>query len=187
MNQSVFVVNRFLSLLTVLGDIFIIFFLLLFFFFLIRGKLKSVKKISFLKFLSRFSFHFALIVALLATLGSLFYSEIAKFTPCTLCWYQRILMYPKVILISLAMIKKDRHIADYLSTMSLTGASISLYHYYLQRGGKSLFPCSVVGYSASCTENFVMEFNYITIPVMAATAFGLIIVLMIISKYFSQK
>jgi len=187
MNQSVFLVNRILAILTVFGQVIGISFLVIFlFYFLNKKKLKFVKNSIFRKIV-KYSYHLALIVSLTATLGSLFYSEIAGFEPCKLCWFQRILMYPQVILISLAMIKKDRHIADYLSTMSLTGASISLYHYYLQRGGKSLFPCSVVGYSASCTENFVMEFNYITIPVMAATAFGLIIVLMIISKYFSQK
>src|SRR3990167_10532785 len=175
MNQSVFVVNRFLSLLTVLGDIFIIFFLLLFFFFLIRGKLKSVKKISFLKFLSRFSFHFALIVALLATLGSLFYSEIAKFTPCTLCWYQRILMYPQVILLGRAFLKKDRNIIPYSIILSGIGAVIALYHYLLQINIVPSIGCQVVGYSSSCSQTFVMEFGYITIPMMSLTAFLLII------------
>jgi len=172
MNNLVFIVNRILSLVTVAGDILILLFIIFF----------LLKKLSLIKLLSRYSFHFALIVSLIATLGSLFYSEIAKFEPCRLCWYQRIIMYPQVILISLAIIKKDRHLADYLMALSAVGVLISSYHYYLQRGGQSIFPCSVVGYSASCSTRFIMEFGYITIPMMALTAFILIIILMVISK-----
>ncbi|OGG03613.1 hypothetical protein A2W14_03180 [Candidatus Gottesmanbacteria bacterium RBG_16_37_8] len=133
--------------------------------------------------MAHYSFHFALIISLIATLGSLFYSEIAKYEPCRLCWYQRILMYPQVILLTLAIIKKERHLSDYLMALSLPGFIIASYHYYLQRGGQSIFPCSVVGFSQSCSTRFVMELGFITIPFMAATAFLLIIILMLISKF----
>src|SRR3990167_10490598 len=138
MNNLVFIVNRILSLVTVAGDILILLFIIFF----------LLKKLSLIKLLSRYSFHFALIVSLIATLGSLFYSEIAKFEPCRLCWYQRIIMYPQVILIALSLLRRDRNLSDYLIALSLIGVIISSYHYYLQQGGQSLFPCSVVGFSA---------------------------------------
>ena len=53
-------------------------------------------------------------IALAAMLGSLYYSEIRGLAPCVLCWYQRILMYPQVLLLGLAIVKNDRGIADYI-------------------------------------------------------------------------
>ncbi len=128
----------------------------------------------------------AFLVALTATSGSLFYSEVAHFTPCLLCWWQRIFMYPQVLLIGLGIVKKDKNIADYAMAMSLVGGSISLYHYYIQLGGNKLIPCSTVGYSIDCTQRFSLEFGYITIPMMALSAFVAILLLMHVSKRFAQ-
>ncbi len=128
----------------------------------------------------------AFVVALTATSGSLFYSEIAKFTPCLLCWWQRIFMYPQVLLIGLGVVKKDKDIADYAMAMSLVGGSISLYHYYIQLGGNKFIPCATVGYSINCTQRFSLEFGYITIPMMALSAFVAIFLLMHLSKRFAQ-
>lgn len=124
----------------------------------------------------------AFLVALAATSGSLFYSEIAQYTPCLLCWWQRIFMYPQVLLIALGIMKNDKHIADYSIGMSSVGFIIALYHYYIQLGGKTFLTCGQVGFSASCTQRFTMEFGYITIPMMSLTAFAAILLLMRISK-----
>jgi disulfide bond formation protein DsbB len=125
----------------------------------------------------------AFVVALVATLGSLFYSEIAGYTPCKLCWYQRILMYPQVLLLGLAYLKKDKHITDYSMVLSFLGAVIALYHYLIQRGTiKEILPCSAVGYSVSCAEKFVMTYGYITIPMISLSAFLLIFLLMKLHK-----
>src|SRR3989338_4553134 len=118
---------------------------------------------------------FAFIVALTATSGSLFYSEVMGYDPCKLCWFQRILMYPQVILWGLALIKKDRKIVDYGLTLSIIGALIAAYHYLLQIGLAPSIDCGAVGYAAQCSQRFVMEFGYITIPMMALTAFVMII------------
>lgn len=119
----------------------------------------------------------AFLVALVATLGSLFYSDVAGFEPCKLCWYQRILMYPQVILFGLALWKRDHGVWLYSLTLSVIGAAIAGYHYLLQLGIAPSLPCSAVGYSASCAQRFVMTFGYITIPVMALTAFVLLALL----------
>ena len=116
----------------------------------------------------------AWLMAVIATMGSLFFSEVAKYDPCVLCWYQRILMYPLVLILGLAILKKDKNILPYMLVMSLMGLIIALYHYYVQVSGVEIVPCSVSGYSASCTQQFVLRYGYVTIVSMSATAFGLI-------------
>lgn len=121
------------------------------------------------------------LIALVSMLGSLYYSEIAQYTPCTLCWYQRILMYPQVVLLGLSYLRKDSAISVYGMVFSGIGFIIASYHYLLQIGTiEELTPCGVVGYSVSCSENFGMTFGYITIPMMAMSGFLLIFLLLLI-------
>jgi disulfide bond formation protein DsbB len=117
---------------------------------------------------------FALIVALLAMGGSLLYSDVIGLEPCMLCWYQRILMYPQVILLALANVRKDAKIVLYSLPLALIGAAISMYHYTLQLGVNPYAPCEAIGYSVSCSDRFILNYGYITIPMMALTAFLLI-------------
>lgn len=124
---------------------------------------------------------FSFSVALTSMLGSLYYSDIAHYAPCTLCWYQRILMYPQVLLFAIAMWRKEK-ITVYALALSLVGAGIAFYHYLLQNGVVSSGSCGVVGYSVSCAKNYVMTYGYITIPIMALTGFLLIALLMLAQK-----
>lgn len=170
--QLVTVVNQFLAILTIISEILVALIILSL---LIKTPLTK----RFLAFLQRNSLLFAFIIALIATLGSLFFSEIAKFDPCKLCWYQRILMYPQVLLLGGAYLRKEKNIAFYSMIMSIGGAIIAFYHYLLQIGRiGELLPCSAVGYSVSCSQKFVLLFGYITIPMMALSAFLLIIALL---------
>ena len=73
------------------------------------------------------------IIALVASLGSLYFSEVLLYVPCELCWYQRILMYPLVILLGIAAVKKDAGIVTYVLPLSIIGGSISIYHYLIQK------------------------------------------------------
>lgn len=115
------------------------------------------------------------IVSLLATVGSLIYSDIIGYDPCKLCWFQRIFMYPLVVLSAIALWKKDATIRMYALTLSTIGALIALFHYVGQLGFNPFgLECLAIGYSASCAKNFVLEFGYITIPLMALSAFLLI-------------
>lgn len=143
---------------------------------------KSVKK-DVLNFLKKHYLKLSFFVALLATLGSLFYSDIAHFNPCKLCWYQRIFMYPLVLLFGLAIYRKDNKVTEYGLIMSVIGFLIAGYHYLMQLGFVPALSCAAVGYSASCAKEFVMQFGYITIPMMSLTAFGLIILLLGITKF----
>ncbi len=128
-----------------------------------------------------------LAVALLATAGSLYFSEIAGWTPCKLCWFQRIFMYPQVFLLAFALWKRDRGIAPYILILSVIGLLFASYHYGEQvwaalhpvpEGG--LVPCDETGVSCRSTPFF--RFGYVTIPLMAATAFLLNILGSLITK-----
>src|SRR5690625_90032 len=113
------------------------------------------------------------IQSLVATFGSLFYSEILGYIPCELCWYQRILMYPLVFIYGTALIKKDIKIA--LSGMYLSGIGmfVSAYHYALQ---KAPFLQNADGFCGDvpCTLQYVNYFGFITIPFLAGIAFIII-------------
>ena len=87
-------------------------------------------------------------------------------------------MYPLPILLGLALLKRDFKFTFYPSVLAVIGACISLYHNYIYYGGISVFPCEPFGLGVSCTQVLVMEFGYITIPLMALTAFLLIILLL---------
>ena len=165
-------INQILSLFTITAQILII------------GLFAVIllKKSKILDFTGRHAILFSFIIALTATVGSLFYSEVAGFEPCKLCWFQRIFMYPQVILLGLAFLKKDGNIADYVLGLSAPGVIIAGYHYLLQLGVAPAFSCSAVGYSVSCSQRFVMNFGYITIPLMAFSAFLLIILLQLIRR-----
>jgi len=160
-------ITNVLSLLTLLSGIFIIVYIL---------SLLVNKKI-YLKFIKDNHLSLSFIVALIATLGSLFFSEIAGFTPCKLCWIQRIFMYPLVIILGIAIWKKDFSVKKYVLPMAVIGALVACYHYFIQIGIlKQNTPCDVVGYSSSCSEYFFTHFGYITIPMMSLTAFTLIVI-----------
>ncbi|EMT44933.1 disulfide oxidoreductase [Anoxybacillus flavithermus AK1] len=109
-------------------------------------------------------------VALIATLGSLYFSEVLKFIPCELCWYQRIFMYPQVFLLGMAFVRKQFVIARYTLMLSIIGGTISLYHYFIQKVPffRDTAPsCSIV----PCTGDYLNWLGFITIPLLALIAF----------------
>lgn len=132
-----------------------------------------------IRFIGNNAVLFSFVVSFTASLGSLIYSEIIGFTPCKLCWYQRIFMYPQVVLFVLALWKKDKiSIRRNSLWLSIIGAVISLYHNLLQW---NIFPestCSAAG-ATSCTQRYIVGFDFITIPIMALTAFILLIMFML--------
>lgn len=128
------------------------------------------KNAGLISFVKRNGVIFAFIVTLFAVLGSLSYSDILGYEPCKLCWYQRIMMYPQLILLGIALYTRDRSASFYAITLSLIGAAIALLHYVVQLGLIKV-GCSTVGYSVSCAKVFTMNLGYITIPMMAFTAF----------------
>lgn len=115
-------------------------------------------------------------VSLIATLGSLYFSEVMKFIPCDLCWFQRIFMYPQVILLGLAAIRKEYGIARYSLMLSVIGGTISLYHYLIQKVPFFQDHAIVCG-RIPCTGDYINWIGFITIPFLALTSFIIISVL----------
>lgn len=118
----------------------------------------------------------AWITSLVATLGSLYFSEVLGFIPCDLCWFQRIFMYPQVIILGIAIARKDFPAARYSLALSLVGGLISLYHYALQKipfFQDYAISCGRV----PCTGQYMNWLGFITIPFLALTAFTMIIFL----------
>jgi disulfide bond formation protein DsbB len=114
----------------------------------------------------------AFAVGLTATLGSLYYSEVAHFVPCELCWYQRIAMYPTPVLLAVAWWRGDRGAWRYVVPVVTVGALIAVYHYQLERfPAQSSLACTAEN---PCTVVWVWMFRYISIPFMALSGFALI-------------
>jgi disulfide bond formation protein DsbB len=120
----------------------------------------------------------AFLVSSVATGGSLFFSEIAGFIPCELCWYQRICMYPLSIITLLAAIRGDFRIAKYLFPLPVVGACISVYHLLVENRVVGQSNQCLVSAPGGCATKWIDEFGYITIPTLALTAFVLLIELL---------
>jgi disulfide bond formation protein DsbB len=118
----------------------------------------------------------AWLVAAAAMAGSLYLSEVRHFPPCVLCWYQRIAMYPLVLVLGIAVIRRDLAIRIYAIPLALVGMGISIYHYQLERfPDQETIACST---SVPCTTIWFEQLGYITIPMMALSAFALICVVL---------
>ncbi len=119
----------------------------------------------------------AFAVALTATAGSLYLSEVAHFIPCTLCWYQRIAMYPLVVRTGIAAWRGDLGIRRYVIPVAAIGAAIAAYHVALQRlPGLPSGACSL---GVPCAAIDVERFGFVTIPVMALVALIAIVVALV--------
>ena len=120
----------------------------------------------------------AWLVAATATGGSLWFSEVAGFPPCQLCWYQRIAMYPLVVVLGIAAVRRDVQIRRYAGPVAAIGALISLYHIGVERlPGLPTGSCSL---EAPCDLIWVERFGFVTIPVMALAGFLAILTLLFV-------
>lgn len=127
--------------------------------------------------LSRNYRELSLVIALTATGGSLYMSNVLGWTPCNLCWFQRILMYPLVFLAGTSLVLEKQDVADYILPLAMTGFGIASYHAVVQRFEQfQSAGCSVT--AVSCSTTYTFWYGYITISVLAATAFAAIIFLM---------
>jgi disulfide bond formation protein DsbB len=115
----------------------------------------------------------AFVVAAIATGGSLFFSEIAHFVPCELCWYQRICMYPLSLLTLFLAYHGDYRVVLYVLPFPVVGAGVSIYHLLVENHVVATPLACQIG--AGCTVKWINEFGYMTIPTLALTGFVLLI------------
>jgi len=121
------------------------------------------------------------IVASVSTLGSLFFSEIMEFPPCALCWYQRIFMFPLVILLLVGLFPFDKSIIKYALPLALVGWVFAFYHTLLYSGfiPESIQPCSQ---GVSCSETYLDVFGFLTIPMLSLISFSILVALLLVLK-----
>ncbi len=114
-------------------------------------------------------------IALVATLGSLYLSEIEHLIPCRLCWFQRIFMYPLVVVLGVAAWRRDNQVRLTAAILAGIGGLISIYHYLIQHfPGLESGACDPV---APCSAAYIWQWNFVSIPYMAGSAFALILTL----------
>ncbi len=127
----------------------------------------------------------AWLVAATATAGSLYFSEVAGFPPCDLCWYQRTAMYPLVVVLGVAALRGHLGVRVEVIPLALAGAAISAYHYQLERfPSQESLSCSI---GVPCTTVWVWRFHYISIPFMALSAFLAVVALLSLGRPTPQE
>jgi len=121
------------------------------------------------------------IIASVSALGSIFFSEIMEFAPCTLCWYQRIFMFPLVLIFLAGLFPFDKSIFKYALPLALVGWGFAFYHFLLYSGyiPESIQPCTQ---GVSCSETYLELFGFLTIPLLSLISFSTIIALLFILK-----
>ncbi len=121
------------------------------------------------------------LVAAISTLGSLFFSDVMDLPPCALCWYQRVFMFPLVIILVSGLFPLDKKITRYALPLAVCGWAVAFYHYLLYSGfiPERIQPCRQ---GVSCTETYLDLFGFLTIPMLSLLAFSIIIVLLFVVK-----
>jgi disulfide bond formation protein DsbB len=125
----------------------------------------------------------AFVVAAIATGGSLFFSEIAHFVPCELCWFQRICMYPLSITTLLAALADDERLARYLLPLPVAGAGVAVYHLLVENGVVGQSSSCLVSAPGGCGVKWIDEFGYMTIPTLALTGFALTFAFLLLAAF----
>ena len=110
------------------------------------------------------------LLASMSTLGSLFFSHVMEFAPCVLCWYQRIFLFPLVMLLAVGLFPFDKSVVKYALPLAIAGWLTALYHNLLYAGiiPESIQPCSR---GVSCTEEYISLFGFFSIPMLALLSF----------------
>lgn len=120
----------------------------------------------------------ALLAACVATCGSLFFSEVWGWPPCLLCWYQRILMYPLVLVLAVGILRRDHALYTYALPLSVPGMLLALYHYLLIK--TDLFPPPPCRDGIPCDVDYLNLFGFVNIPFLALVAFAIISVAVVL-------
>ena len=167
-----------LELFTLIASIFVIGFIALFIHMLIAHR-KSKLFESIIRFIHENYLILGFIISTVATLGSLFYSEIMNYAPCVLCWYQRIAMYPLVALFLVGMFQPIKYTIKFTLPVVSIGLFIAIYHNLLHYGivPETASPCRA---GVPCSTVYINWLGFITIPMLSAIAFALIFIILLI-------
>jgi disulfide bond formation protein DsbB len=125
------------------------------------------------------------LMATISTLGALFLGEVMGYTPCVLCWYQRIFMFPLVFILAAGLFPLDPNVVRYALPLTLAGLGTAVFHLLVQHGivSESITPCTQ---GIPCSQVAVEWFGFVTIPLLAVAAF-LSIAILLITTYFKTS
>jgi len=141
----------------------------------------------YLDFIDKHFLPISFFLALFASVFPLVYSEIIYYVPCYLCWWQRIFMFPLVLMFGVAFWDEDRRIIRYALPLVCAGFLVSAYqNFFYYFGESSNQPCDITG--ASCYQHLVSEFGgYISIPMLALTAFFALLTLLAVAHFYKKE
>jgi disulfide bond formation protein DsbB len=128
----------------------------------------------------------AWLVASVSTLGALFFGEVMQIPPCVLCWYQRICMFPLVLILPAGLFPSDRKVVRYALPLTVVGWLFAVYHVLLVAGviPEAMAPCTE---GVPCSAQVIKWFGFVTIPLLAAVAFSVIIALLVLAHFRGSK
>ena len=128
----------------------------------------------------------AWLVASVSTLGALFFGEVMQIPPCVLCWYQRICMFPLVLILPAGLFPPDRKVVRYALPLTVAGWLFAVYHVLLVAGviPEGMVPCTE---GVPCSEQVIKWFGFVTIPLLAVIAFSIIILLLVLAHIRGSK
>jgi disulfide bond formation protein DsbB len=126
------------------------------------------------------------LVSSISTMASLFFSYVMGFAPCVLCWYQRICLFPLIIILAVGLFPFDKNVVKFALPLAIAGWLTAFYHNLLYSGviPENIQPCSQ---GVSCTEKYIELFGFLTIPMLSLLSFSTIITLLIILKRTVSK
>ncbi len=124
----------------------------------------------------------AWLVSSVSALGALFFSEIMQLPPCALCWYQRIFMFPLVLILPIGLFPFDRKVVRYALPLAVVGWLVAVFQMLLVAGivPEKLEPCMQ---GVPCSETVIEWFGFVTIPLLSVTAFSTIIALLLLTHF----
>ena len=145
------------------------------------------KKNIFLDYVNKHFLVSSFLLALFSSIFPLIYSEIINFPPCSLCWWQRVFMFPLAFMFGIAFWDKDRRVIRYALPLLCAGFFVSVYqNFFYYFGESSTLPCDASG--VSCYQKLVYEFGgYISIPMMALTSFFTLLTLIAVAHFYQKE
>lgn len=126
------------------------------------------------------------VIASTSTLGALFFSEIMKLPPCVLCWYQRIFMFPLMLLLPVGLFPFDGRVVRYALPLALAGWLVSLFHVLLVVGliPEAIRPCTQ---GVPCSEVQIQWLGFVNIPLLSFLAFSIMNALLLAARVRSPR
>ena len=128
----------------------------------------------------------AWLVASVSTLSALFLGEVMGYTPCVLCWYQRICMFPLVLILAAGLFPFDRRVVRYALPLALAGWLLAVFHWAVASGlvPESATPCNQ---GVPCSVELISWFGFLTLPLLSVLAFSTIIALLLLTHFKASK